>query len=198
MRIGVDIDSVVCEMVGPLLKRINKKYNTNFKRNDIKEWNWVFEANGLRIDGETEIHEAMDTLDFILNLPVITGAKEGIDRLSKKLLDEIIFITSRRTCLKEPTITWIRKNFGDYKVHFTDDIEDSKNGYAVDVLIDDAAHHIESFAQKHRPAIVYDCPWNRNIRSNQYIKRAKDWADVIFWVAVIKLYYDWTDIYGKN
>jgi 5'(3')-deoxyribonucleotidase len=182
-------------MVGPLLKRINNKYNTNFTRRDITEWNWVFKCNGFDIDGETEIHEAMDTFDFISNLPVIAGAQEAVKHLSKN--NNIMFITSRRKCLEKVTRTWIRNNFGDYPVRFTDDVEDNKNGYAVDILIDDAAHHIEAFAKRGHPAIVFDCPWNRDVESGLLIKRAKDWADVIFWVGIIKLYYEWTDIYGK-
>jgi 5'(3')-deoxyribonucleotidase len=187
LKIGVDIDSVVCEMVEPLLKRINNKYNTNFNRRDIREWNWVFKCDGFDIDGETEIHEAMDTLDFISNLPVIAGAQNAIEHLSKN--NSIMFITSRRNCLQKPTLAWIKKNFGDYPVRFTDDVEDNKNGYAVDILIDDAAHHVEAFVKKNEFAVLFDQPWNRDV-NDERILRVDSWRDIINQWWVIEVDYE--------
>ena len=173
MKIGVDIDSVLCELTAPLMWRVNNKYGTNLTRDDIKEWNWKFDLNGYHIDGYSEIKEALDDYFFALNLPAIDGGKEMLD-FREFLGDEILLITSRNKSRAPATKEWVKRNIGNYEIKFT---EGDKNGYDVDVLIDDAPHHTMDFAKKGKFTILFDQPWNQGVE-HPNILRIKSWDDL--------------------
>ena len=75
--IGVDIDGVLGDQVTPILREINKKYQTNYTKEDIIEWDYPIEDT----DIETEINNALKDKEYILNMPVIDGAKIGMSYL---------------------------------------------------------------------------------------------------------------------
>jgi len=173
LKIGVDIDSVLCELMEPLLERVNKKYGTTLTRDDIKEWNWKFDLNGYHIDGYAEIKEALDDYDFAVNLPAVPGGKEQLDFL-KFLGNDILLITSRNARRAPVTTEWVRRNIGDYEIKFTDG---DKNEYERDILIDDAPHHTMDFAEKGKFTILFSQPWNQDVY-HKNIMRIWSWNDL--------------------
>lgn len=181
MKIGVDIDSVVCELMPTVMKHINQKTKKKNTVNDVTNWNMKFGNEDLF----ENIVEVLDTDRHILNFPVVEDSQWAIKWMLKQK-HEIMFITSRRDRLKANTKKWIEKNFGNFEVYHTGP-EENKNGYEVDVLIDDSPQHITRFAEGGGKAIVFDRPWNRDIQDSKNIYRGKDWAEITVILFFIKL-----------
>jgi len=176
MKLGVDIDNVLCELNPPVIARVNEKYGTKLTKNDIKEWFWHFDLNGHHIEGAEEIREALDDYDFVVGLPPVKGSVNAIKVLSN-WDNHITFITSRPPTRRKSTTDWIEKHFGNkIKIRFA---EADKNGYEMDVLIDDAAHHIESFAKHEKLAVLFDQPWNQELDCVGNMVRMFSWKDIL-------------------
>ena len=188
MKIGVDIDSVVCELMPALLCRVNIKYGTAIKYEDIMEWNWKFTTpDGAIHDGYAEIHEAMRDKEFALALPVVDGAFEGVRELMDMVpFGNVVYITSRGLDVQQTTEKWLRDRMTKSclekpKVIFT---QLNKNGHDLDVLIDDNIDTALSFAKSGGMAILYRRPWsNDSDKIHELIKYdgwvADCWVDVI-------------------
>lgn len=183
MKIGVDIDSVLAEAMPTFLDSIRERHGLELKKEDIKEWNMKW--------GNIDLYEEICFVLYnkpraVVDMSLVDGADKGMKYLLKNY--DVKLITSR----KEPETTeitrkWVDKNFGSIEVLHTDT---DKNGYDVDILIDDAPHHVESFSKKGGWAILFDQPWNQDVKTEpgNHIIRAKDWDDVLLKVEWIRLF----------
>lgn len=193
LKIGVDIDSVLAEIMPLFLRSIEKRHGLILKKEDITKWNmkWnIFDLDDRMHEKTIDLYEeicfVLDKLyDDVIDVPLVAGAKEGMEYLRKHY--DVKLITSRNeTTTKIATQKWVKKNFGDIEVVFTDA---DKNGYNVDVLVDDAPHHITSFAQKGGWAIIFNQPWNKEIEigENMHVLRAADWESVCSAVELVRI-----------
>jgi 5'(3')-deoxyribonucleotidase len=187
MKIGVDVDSVVCELMPTIMEHISKKVGKTYTIDDVINWEMNF-------DGEDLYENIVEVLnsDKILLFPTVPLSKDCIDILSYRG-SKICFITSRRSSLEENTKRWIEYNFGYYEVFHAGNGED-KNGYEIDILIDDAPHHIKDFVDGGGYAILFDRPWNRDMGKYEdcsRMLRAKGWKDVLFGVSVLEELIKW-------
>jgi 5'(3')-deoxyribonucleotidase len=180
--IGIDIDSVTCDLMTPLLGKINKKFDMEMTEEDIKEWYWDYTIGDKKVNGLTEIRAALRDPEFVLSCPLVAGANDGVEWLANTYGKEhLMFITGRQESIcGDSTREWIGRNFGDFNTVFA---SSNKNGYGLSALIDDAAHTIESFSanEDHVLAILYDRPWNRSATASGKsggFWRARSWDGV--------------------
>lgn len=182
MKIGIDIDSVLAEAMPTFLASIKKRHGLDLKTTDITKWNMKWGD----VDLYQEICCVLDNHDLVLNMPLIPGAKDGMIYLRGR--HQVKLITSRNDARKPQTKEWATKHFGEIDIIHTDA---DKNGYNVDVLIDDAPHHIEAFAKKHKWAIVFDQPWNHDEKFEGLpVLRALSWKDVLIQVEIVQAFYN--------
>lgn len=182
MRIGIDIDSVLAEAMPIFLASIKERHGLDLKKEDITKWN----MNWGEVDLYREICCVLDQPELVINMPLVDGAKEGMIYLRGRY--KVKLITSRKDTRAPQTRAWADKHFGNIEIVHTDA---DKNGYNVDVLIDDAPHHIEAFAKKHRWAIVFDQPWNHNVDFKGLpVLRANNWEEVLLNVEIVRALYD--------
>jgi 5'(3')-deoxyribonucleotidase len=181
MKIGVDIDSVLAEAMPLFLKSIEERHGLKLKKGDIKEWNMKWGD----IDLYQEICFVLDNKhDDVVNMPLVDGAETGMKYLRKHY--DVKLITSRNDSRTAVTKEWAVKNFGDIEIVHTDT---DKNGYDIDILIDDAPHHVLSFAKKGGWAIIFDQPWNQKMETEEdmHILRAMNWESVLSAVELIRI-----------
>lgn len=188
MRVGIDIDSTTCDLVPSIVDMANERLGTNYTVKDVDKWDYVFEgANGDRCRLTKLIGEAFAIPGFLESLPAIEGACEGVEAISR--IDgagdlSITFITNRHPRHAYGTIRWLHEHIGEYPVIFAKDAKQ----HGLDILIDDAPHHIENFSG--RLPIVYDQPWNQRMRvrdqggilSNKHyrkVMRVKSWPQIV-------------------
>lgn len=176
VNIGVDIDSVSCDMLPSVCDYVNACYSTNFSADEVTSWNHSFITNdGKRISLPSMIEECFQRRGFLRTLPVMKGAKETIWWL-KENNENVTFITSRSSFYATDTISWINMHFGESPIIH---VRDDKN-HDLDVLIDDAPRHISAF--KGNLAIAFNQPWNESVEFHSTpstkVQRAKSWYHI--------------------
>lgn len=182
MKIGIDIDSTVADAMPVFLKWIEHRHGLDLVKEDITRWHMSWGDVVLY----NEICWVLSDPEKIMEIPLIGGAKEGVEYLRKD--NDIIFITSRLQETRESTRKWVDKYFGDVEVFHTDA---DKNGFKVEILIDDAPHQIERFVTRGGYGIVFNQPWNQIIKpdavATDRVFRANNWEEVLYIVEMIRL-----------
>jgi 5'(3')-deoxyribonucleotidase len=177
MKIALDIDNVTADMAPYLLNHINEKYGTNFTINDIKEWYAKLPHPKGIIDYTKELFRHLDTPGFISKIPMMSGAKEGIEELVRRG-HKPFFLTGRTEKKHGPeTEQWRREHYPDTKIYYA---PEGKHTFArkADMLLDDSPQEIKNFGLHGGNAMIYDRPWNRDI-SPLYGRRVADWPEFL-------------------
>jgi 5'(3')-deoxyribonucleotidase len=176
MRIGIDIDDVACDMKPSAVEYFNRAHGADICVGDITGWNPEFSTpDDGTIRWSDHVVSCLYDDKFVLGLPAMDGAKEGIRGLAE--FHDVILITSRRTSVAGTTYDWVRANLGEYPIIFA---RHDKN-HGLDMLIDDAPHHINSF--RGDIAFIFDQPWNR-VEFTRPVVRVKTWSGIVKKVCV--------------
>jgi len=182
IRIAIDIDNVIADFEGAFRREINKKYNYELKRKDIKEFDFH------KCTNLTEKQEQMLFNDFInndgfVNLKLIRGSRENITKIKEN--NFIILITSRPKALRNITLEWFRRKRVPYdKIIWSKNKHLQKTKY--DILIEDKFEYALDVAKKDRKVILIDYPWNRKNIFHRNIIRVKKWNDIVSVIRKLK------------
>lgn len=185
MRIGIDVDEVLCRTNDYFLYEFNKKHKTNFMRDELTSYTYdCFKG----FDGEY----IFDCLIKHLNessifYDVLDSSKEVLLEL-KEMGHELFIITSRWKDLGEKTKLWIYKHFGEdffkdiliYNDGSDRNIDKSQiaQEYNIDVLIEDAPKYALNTASKKIKVLLFNQPWNKNVPESEYITRVYSWNEI--------------------
>lgn len=153
-RIAIDMDEVIADALGGLISHYNESTNSNVTHDDLigKKIYEVLTENDRRV-----IEEALAQEEFWMNLDVIDGSQEVIERLSKK---HDIFISTAAMEVPaslRPKFHWLKEHFP-----FIPELNyifcGHKHIVATDYLIDDNPRHFPNFGGQ---GILFDSPHNR-------------------------------------
>lgn len=169
VRLGIDIDSVLCDTMPRLLEKINREHGTAITMEDAIQWD--FPVGDTTFD--TLILKAFRDPVLLMSLPPMQGSQEAVKRLVNDF--DLVVVTSRKELTVDATRLWVETHFGPLLVVHTGD---SKNGHDLDILVDDAPHNVTPFAETGRPAILFDQPWNQKVEPHPFIWRCKNWPHV--------------------
>lgn len=189
MRIGVDIDAVLANLLAPLDEFHNKKYGTNVTARhhttyDLgKVWSCSWDESINRMYEfyfSEEFHE----------IKHISGSKKGIKTLAAH--HDLFVITSRPYEIEDRSNRWIYKHFANkFKETFhTNQMTNKKEQSSkkksdicieqnITVLIEDYLGHANDCAEKGIKVILLSAPWNKaekNLHPN--ITRVSSWKQI--------------------
>jgi len=185
MKIGIDVDEVVCEFVKDYVNFLNKKTGKSISYEDVVDWDIA------KIFQITREEERAENIEFIqqrkhINLKLVEGAGAAIIQLSKE--NQIFFITARPLIIKEDTEIYLKKAFPEvnFKIYHSDDHWPNKTKkkseicteLRLDFMIDDNPDFLESCSRKGIKYILFNKPWNKHI-AHENIKRVNDWKEVL-------------------
>ncbi|MEW6048630.1 MAG: hypothetical protein AB1609_19505 [Bacillota bacterium] len=175
MRIAVDVDGVLADQIAPLIPRLKQKYGILIKPDEITSWEYVL-STGTNI--RTEIEEALEDPEFLLNMPVVEGALFGMTQLCK--CHRVYVATARQPRLAELTSRWLRKHGIPHRCLVSTDSR-GKAALDADVLIDDNIENIQLFCESGRHGVLFDRSWNRSMDTakSARISRALNWLHVL-------------------
>ena len=166
MRIIVDMDEVIVDMMNPLLERYNKLYNSDIVIDDIAQWAIPDDMVDVYTDG-----------DFFDALPCIDGAVAGVKWLIAHGHDVIIATNhSRDGVIAGDKVYWINR----YLPELSDNLmlgarKDILQG---DCIIDDNPDYLIN--SPCRISICMDRPWNQHIRLGRDIDyRVRSWQQIL-------------------
>src|SRR5699024_12343642 len=87
-RIAVDMDEVLADYSGELLKRSNEKFNLSVTKKDLEGYH----IQELFPEVADELYDIVNTDSFFRNLPVIEDSQEVLEELSEHY--EIVIATA--------------------------------------------------------------------------------------------------------
>lgn len=178
MKIGVDVDGIIGDQVPHLLRRVRHKYGIRMRKSDIELWD---QPMG-RTSFVREMDEAVLDREFLLTMPLIPGAREGLSQLASR--NFIMIVTSRPPSTDHMTAEWLRRK----GLHFDELISTSKEpkeNAPIDILIDDRLENVRNFALTGRLAIMLSQPWNTDdqivaeLLKQRAVIRAAKWKEIV-------------------
>lgn len=183
MRIGFDIDNVLVDFITPYLEYHNKKYGTKFTKQDIKKYD-LSEALGIE---KNELEQ--NFIDFMFNgqgsnLAPSNNVINLIGRIAP--VNDLYIITSRMDIFHKQTLEMIRKYFpGCFKgIKYSDSSGNHTKGYiaknlGLELFVEDSPDHAVDIAKQKINVLLFDSPWNKELENSQYIKRIKNYYEIL-------------------
>lgn len=181
MKIAVDIDGVLLDLVITFCEIFNEKYNMHYTKEDVSNWEFFNDWNISEEEAFGIFYQIYE------NTMVVPFIDEDASKFMKKLnLDHDVYILSARTSLYKAQI--IKKlNLHNIKKgeHYNELIlvhhkpYDQKQNYKFDIYIDDNPHLAETIKKtKERYLLLYNQPWNQNFICKNNIIRVYNWKEV--------------------
>jgi 5'(3')-deoxyribonucleotidase len=188
MVIAIDIDAVLGDFLSQFLKYRNDTYGSSWKRDQFYTYVWsqVFK------ESKEQMYSIMSDFfnsDYIHEIKLMPGAKEGIDTLKTRgyTLD---VVTSRPRLIKRETLKWLDQHFpGEFtRVYFSNQPAYGSFGptkamiceeIGAKFFIDDQYHYCEEVAKKGLQVFLFDNPWNQDIDLAPGIERIKTWNEIV-------------------
>lgn len=170
MKILIDIDDTISNFSEILLKYLNLEYKTNYKKNDISNWEWLREHF-------KNPWTPTETYYFWNEVEIDKNAVKCIENLVKNG-HEVYFVTSS---YPSDTLGFkIRKTLSNFNKDLID-VKDviichNKNMVKGDIRIDDGIHNLYDGSIN----ILVNQPWNQSKTddfNNKYI-RVNSWEDI--------------------
>jgi 5'(3')-deoxyribonucleotidase len=170
VRVAIDVDGVLSDVVGHILPILNTKYNTKYQYRDVNHWD--FSINGISI-GE-HLKEYFFNQEFLLTTPEIEGAREALIEIAKR--HEITIVTGRLEYTRRYTYLWLNDRFVYDKIIFTN--KKTIQSTDCDLLIDDYFKYINDFSNSGGNTIQLLQPWNENYIAEEVNYVATKWEEI--------------------
>ncbi|MEK6823690.1 MAG: hypothetical protein AABY06_01525 [Nanoarchaeota archaeon] len=186
MKIGIDIDEVLADLMNPLINFHNDNYNTKLHRDHFKTYNLWDIWGGTEEEANQKLQDFFHSRYFMEVKP-IENSQKNISILSRKY--DLVIITSRPDYIKEKTVSWLNQNFSNNfaKYYFT--CEWPKNGMTrkeqicsergINLIIEDSLEKSLACSKKGINVLLFDCPWNKYNFLPENITRVKNWNEIL-------------------
>jgi 5'(3')-deoxyribonucleotidase len=167
LRIGIDMDGVIADLLSKWVDIYNQEFNDNLKPEQITLWNW----HPLTKDKKGEkLYTYLDDPELFRNLPVIEGSQEVLNKYNDVF--DFWIVTAAFNPINIPAkVYWLRENFPFLDVEKFMFVR-NKSGFKGDLLIDDKPKNIDSVEGK---GILFTAPHNK--KETKYV-RADNWNDL--------------------
>lgn len=178
MKMGIDVDDVICDFVTPFLRYYNKKHNKQVKKEDINSYDLT---KVLDLDKSKVVNLINDfylSKDFSKILP----RYDAYTCIPNLVFDEKILITARPDWIRDKTKFWVDKYFKNTFNDIYMGIKD-KSGLCkaldIDIMVDDKGSAVVDCGNNGITAILLNQPWNQNTKLNNNITRANNWKEIM-------------------
>jgi len=190
MKIGIDLDGCLAEFVDPFLNYHNRIHGTNFRRREVKSFDFWRLIGGTSKDSQEEIFNFYRSEQF-RELPVVPGSVEVIEGLSEE--HELYVITARPDWVSRETEQWLGNYFSDRFLEVihtgeydsTNESPKSKSDVCkhlgVEVIVEDSYENAIDCTSKGIASVLLDYPWNRNNGNGELpsgVTRVYNWNQI--------------------
>jgi len=189
LKIMVDLDGVIWDIMGVFVDIYNKLYNENVKYEDINDW-YYFSQDRFEV-----VYPL--TLPRIMEYPILDNNIASYLFILNKVHDVNILtkeINSVET-LEEKLRTLDIIKGRHYNKIIRIKVSDKKVNYEADIYIDDypgMAKDMEKFPK--RVLLFYDQPWNQRYIDGGNVIRVSDWQEILSFINKI----EWTKRNDKD
>jgi len=170
MRIAVDLDDVLADLIACLLATHREVTGVTLSREEATRWD-VFPP---------EVHDCVRYSGRYAQLEPLPGAREFMQWLKARHM--VYIVTYRGEHARDLTLDWLQRYVPDCYdgVRFTGGGKvDACRDLDVDLIVDDSYNQIPAVTRALEiPGILLDTPMNRHIVETDLVRRAMDLADV--------------------
>lgn len=177
MKIAVDIDGVLADQIGAVLKVIEKEYGLRYLKSDVNRAHWTFSGREIW----SEISRLLADPEYTLSVPLIEGSQRGIEQLADH---NVFVVTARRPNTEDATKQWLSTHFPCLTEYYHARTG-MKHNIPSDVLIDDLDMNIVEFVKSDpdRCGILFEHPWSINgtdiANYSKQVHYCPEWKSVI-------------------
>lgn len=195
MKIGVDLDAVLGDIMTPLTDFHNRKYGTKHKLEDNTNYDLSLIWGCSKDEVVSRVYEFYFSPQLEQILP-IEGAIDGVKKLAEE--HELHVITSRPYVIDKPTRKWINKHFPNQFRSIFHTNQMSKSGtprkkkseackqLGIELIIDDHTDFVFDCVSIGIKAFLFDAPWNQAAKKNINVVRVKSWKEIVKRMNLVK------------
>ncbi len=181
MRIAVDIDGVLLDIMVTYCEIFNKKNKTNYQKKDVKNWEFFKDWK----ISEQEAYEIFyEIYEDSMLVPFIDAKAPSIMKELNKI-HEVYIVTARQPKYRIPILKKLSSHYVRRNVEYQElillhpkpyDIKLRKN---FDIYIDDNPNLANPIKKlKGRILLLFDQPWNQHVNIERNINRVFNWDDI--------------------
>jgi len=177
MKIAIDLDNTINDLMTPWLAWYDEKYDDGLSIDDITDWDITRFVNC----GD-EIYDFLSIPGSFLNTLIQPGAASVMEWLNDRFDTYIVTactFNGKNGRVFEEKSTWIQNHLPFINLRQVIFAHD-KSVIDADYMIDDGLHNLRNFRGT---GIVFDRPWNRKTLIYRIYRRVYNWLD-------IKWYFD--------
>jgi len=175
MRIGVDIDGVVCDSYPSWLGELNRHYGKEIKELHSYEMHLLFE-----VPYEDMNNFFVENVEHLFTVPQpMPGVKKALEIIRRE--HQVYLVTARRPEEEEITRKWLVAHeipFDELMMVGDRRKWDVCKEHKLEMFIEDYAGNAIGIAQAGLPVIIFDAPYNRD-QLPDGIKRCYNWGQVL-------------------
>lgn len=174
MRIGIDVDGVVCDTCQAVLSQHYADTGEKLTLDDITSY---YIENHVSEDYKDDFHLIFLKKEMWKRLQVLPHCVDVVKRLHDRG-EEIYFVTSTEPQNVAKKARFLQRTFPFLNIRKRLITTHCKQMIDVDVLIDDCVDNVVN--SKHYISILMDYPWNHNFddAADDKIYRVFDWTQV--------------------
>ncbi|MDP1695626.1 MAG: hypothetical protein Q8L29_01780 [archaeon] len=183
MRVGVDLDGVVVDFFGEIVKFYNMKYRRNLKVEGLRGYNiWEYGIGRNREEAFSLMDEFYDS-EFFSSIPLLIGAENVLKGFSKN--EGFDVITSRPEKLRGKTEKFLMRHFDkNFRLVFSGEFNaglkkksELCRELGLDVFVEDCLDYAIDCARTCERVFLMNQPWNQG-RLPGNVARVNDWYEI--------------------
>lgn len=177
MRLLIDQDEVLAQFTAKVLQWWNEDQGENAQIEDIKTYH-IQESLGPK--AHYFIKSCMRFPDFFTSLEPVPGAIEGMKQLVE-MGHDVVIVTKIPTSAPgayHGKMEWVRKHLPFLSVKNIVGCQ-RKELVQGDLLLDDSPKNVYDYLNCGRKIIIFDRPWNRDIKEFKHVPRVHSWDEFI-------------------
>lgn len=190
MIIGIDMDSVIAEIIRPIDLFHNRKYGTNVSYEDHESYDLRLYWDCSLEDMYKRIFEFYESPEFQETKPV-PGSQRALAILAQD--HKLHLITARPYDVEAQSRRWLDKHFPDIftEIHHTNLISKEGKGTSVKkseicrkmgatVMVDDHIDYILDCAENAIISYLFPAPWNRGKKiEHAHVRQIAGWEEAV-------------------
>lgn len=181
MKIAVDVDGVLIDCIPHLIDAINKKYSTNYKREEVTSWGVFYNEWGIKEKDFWKLFK--QTSENIMDYPIIDDISSHIIFLLN-LYNDVDIVTAEladtELVIKKLESMGIKGGLTYHKLIHIKDPKKHKTDLDYDIFIDDNPNMVNNIKDD-QVLLLFTQIWNKYIKTTKYsnVMRVNGWYDLL-------------------
>jgi len=187
MKIGIDLDGVLAELLSAIIEYHNVTYKTELAQKQFKSHGFWKTWGGTRDEAIQKLRDFYQT-NYFKNIKPVSGAIKALSNLKQN--NDLFVITARPNEIIKDTKKWLNQYYPNFfsgtyfanhcpqsgseipKSQICDELE-------IEVMIEDSIENALDCAGLKRRVLLFDRPWNQQAELPSGISRVLSWKEIL-------------------